>query len=248
MSLGAEVLVFVGPTISASAVSQLIEAQVLPPASVGDIYRAAQRNPRCIILIDGYFEHTPAVWHKEILYAISRGIAVVGSSSMGALRAAELHCYGMYGNGHIYETYRDGICEDDDEVAVLHGDAESGYRCISDALVNIRHGLIQAHILGIISGKSKRLLERIAKLWYYGERNWAKLIDEGNRRALPSGEMTALRQYVLDIRPDLKCADAEETLSLVCTGRLQAPLEPPMFNFERTNSWLCLERFESTKH
>ena len=33
----------------------------------------------------------------------------------------------MSGVGRIYEAFRDGILEDDDEVAVLHGPEELGY-------------------------------------------------------------------------------------------------------------------------
>ena len=45
---------------------------------------------------------------------------------MGALRAAELHAFGMRGVGRIFEAFRDGELEDDDEVAVVHGPAEPG--------------------------------------------------------------------------------------------------------------------------
>jgi hypothetical protein len=45
------------------------------------------------------FDSTPAVLHKEILWAMDRGVGVSGAASMGALRAAELHWYGMVGVG-----------------------------------------------------------------------------------------------------------------------------------------------------
>ncbi|TVT40867.1 hypothetical protein FNH05_23330 [Amycolatopsis rhizosphaerae] len=45
-------------------------------------------------MIDGYFHHVPSVQHKEILYAQHQGLMVVGCSSMGALRAAELTDFG----------------------------------------------------------------------------------------------------------------------------------------------------------
>ena len=47
---------------------------------------------------------------------------------MGALRAAELHVFGMVGVGRVFELFRDGLLEDDDEVAVAHGPADSGYQ------------------------------------------------------------------------------------------------------------------------
>src|SRR4029434_6356953 len=82
--------------------------------------------PRVIAIIDGTFESRAAIWHKEILLALARGVSVFGASSMGALRGAELAVCGMIGVGRIFEAYRDGLYTDDDEVAVLHSAAGRG--------------------------------------------------------------------------------------------------------------------------
>ena len=119
--------VFVGPTLPAHEIQKVTDYVCLPPVEQGDVYRAMARAPRAIGIIDGYFDGSPAVWHKEILFAMSRGVHVFGASSMGALRAAELSVFGMHGVGTIFEAYRDGTLEDDDEVALLHGPAEAGY-------------------------------------------------------------------------------------------------------------------------
>ena len=119
--------VFVGPTLDIRAARQLLpDATFLPPVSQGDVLRSATRRPTAIGIIDGRFHDVPAVWHKEILWALSRGIPVYGSASMGALRAAELAPYGMRGVGKIFEAYHSGLLNDDDEVAVAHGDADTG--------------------------------------------------------------------------------------------------------------------------
>ncbi len=107
--------VFVGPTLPPEQVHTSGDIVCLPPVALGDVYRVAQGGARVIGVIDGYFEGVPAVWHKEILWALSRGIHVFGSASMGALRGAELCTFGMRGVGRIFEAYRDGIFEDDDE-------------------------------------------------------------------------------------------------------------------------------------
>ena len=62
--------------------------EVRPPAAQGDLLRAVIDGAGVIGLIDGAFEATAAVWHKEILHALGEGVAVVGGASMGALRAA----------------------------------------------------------------------------------------------------------------------------------------------------------------
>ena len=115
------IVVFAGPTVPAARIRDRLDAVVLPPAAVGDVLRATGRAPRAIALIDGVFERVLPVWHKEILWAMARGVHVFGAASMGALRAAELHAFGMVGVGRIFEGYRDGALEADDEVAVLHG-------------------------------------------------------------------------------------------------------------------------------
>src|SRR5690606_24942574 len=101
--------------------------------------------------IDGYFEHVPSVWHKEILWAMQEGIHVYGAASMGALRAAELAAFGMVGVGAIYEAYATNALEDDDEVAVAHASAEEGYRPLSNAMVDVRATFETAFVQGILS-------------------------------------------------------------------------------------------------
>jgi hypothetical protein len=130
--------IFVGPTLPAEEIARTQGFICLPPVAQGDLYRAARRRPRAIGIIDGYFSGAPSVWHKEILWAISQGVPVFGSASMGALRASELHTFGMRGVGRIFEAFRDGALEDDDEVAMVHGPADLEYVAASEAMVNIR--------------------------------------------------------------------------------------------------------------
>ena len=125
--------VFTGPSLAAEAVARHAGLICLPPARQGDILRVARQQPVVIGLIDGVFDGSTAPWHKEILWALQQGIHVFGAASMGALRAAELHPFGMRGVGRIFEAYRDGLLEDDDEVAVLHGPAEMGHRRVGFA-------------------------------------------------------------------------------------------------------------------
>src|SRR5206468_6794900 len=153
--------VFVGPTLAVDDAARELPARYLPPAAEGDVYRVALEQPAAIGIIDGYFQSVPAVRHKEILWAMSRGIHVFGCASMGALRAAELLPFGMEGVGAVFELYRDGIFEDDDEVAVAHWSAETGFVSASEAMVNIRQTLRKAERLGIISTELRVSLEKI---------------------------------------------------------------------------------------
>src|SRR5262245_34509783 len=122
-------VVFLGPTLGADAARSILDAEYRPPAAHGDVYRllGQAEPPRAIGLVDGYFQAVPAVRHKEILYALSRGVHVFGAASMGALRAVELADFGMVGVGEIFAAYRDRLLEDDDEVAVEHAPASAGF-------------------------------------------------------------------------------------------------------------------------
>ena len=139
---------FLGPTLEAGEAREILAADYLPPVRQGDIYRAlSARKVDAIAIVDGIFENHAAVWHKEVLWALSQGVAVYGAASMGALRAAELDLFGMIGIGKIYQAYKSGRYEPfddpfegDDEVAVVHGPSEAS-RFSSLALVNLRESL-----------------------------------------------------------------------------------------------------------
>src|SRR5438093_1428620 len=131
------IVIFTGPTLSAEEGRAVLDARYLAPAAQGDVYRAARHRPQLIGIVDGLFERTPAVWHKEILWAMSNGVHVFGSASLGALRAAELAAFGMEGVGAVFDAFRSGRLEDDDEVAVAHEPA-APYRSSSEAMVDIR--------------------------------------------------------------------------------------------------------------
>src|SRR6266545_2055919 len=171
-----DVYVFIGPTLSADAARTELDAIFLPPVSQGDIYSLCRKRPLAIGIVDGYFERIPAVWHKEILWAMSEGVHVFGAASMGALRAAELHAFGMVGVGRVFEAYRAGDLEDDDEVAVIHGPAATGYRPASDAMVNIRQTLAAALSAKIIGQDTHRRLVKLAKGLFYADRHYPMLL------------------------------------------------------------------------
>ena len=80
-------IVFLGPSLPLHEARRILPATYRPPAAQGDVYRAALERPWGIGIVDGYFERVPAVWHKEILWALQQGIHVFGAASIGALRA-----------------------------------------------------------------------------------------------------------------------------------------------------------------
>jgi hypothetical protein len=226
------VCIFVGPTLRRAEVAAVLDATCLPPAAQGDIYRAAQGRPRAIGLIDGYFSGAPAVWHKEILWALSQGIAVFGSASMGALRAAELHGFGMQGVGQIFAAFRDGTLEDDDEVAVVHAPEALGYGAMSEAMVNVRATLAQAEAARIVGRESRQALERFAKTLFYPQRTWPAVLDGAH--GVAAGEIGALRSWLPGGRVDQKHDDA---LAMLQAMRAAPDAAAPSFAFAWTQLW-----------
>jgi hypothetical protein len=210
-----KLFVFVGPTLSPEEVAQTVpSAIVLPPVARGDVLRLVHDSePSAIAIIDGFFNNVPAVTHKEILFALSAGVHVFGASSMGALRAAELWQFGMQGVGDIFALYRDGVWEADDEVAVTHGPAESGYRASSVALANIRLGLKKATKKEIITPEVENQLVAIAKSTFYADRSWEYLFAKVNDGSVPANELEALKAFIAFERPDAKRDDALEMLT-----------------------------------
>ena len=232
------IYVFTGPTIPAAEVTLRLECTCLPPAAQGDIYRAALYRPQAIVIIDGYFSRVPAIWHKEILWAMSQGIHVFGASSMGALRAAELHPFGMIGAGRIFAAFKANELEDDDEVAVLHAPAEMGFEPLSEAMVNIRATLAKARAAGIIGEGLEALLADRAKGLYYGLRSYERILSEPAGDVALDREMIRLGDWLPAGRIDQKREDAIELLELVAS--LRDELRQPKrvtFEFEFTELW-----------
>ena len=201
-------VIFVGPTLTPEKVTDCLEATILPPVQQGDVYRVARDKPSAIGIIDGFFEGVPSVWHKEILWAMEQGIPVFGSASMGALRAAELADFGMIGVGRIYEDYRNGILQDDDEVAVLHSPAELGFRPLSEPMVSIRATIEQAQHQGVLTPETAAEMVRHAKAMNYRKRAWPNIIDATG--ALPG--IAEFSKWLPEGRIDAKAADARTML------------------------------------
>ena len=232
------VYIFTGPTISAAEARSELEAVYLPPAAEGDVYRVTLQRPQAIGIIDGYFQSLPTVRHKEILWAMSRGVHVFGSASIGALRAAELGTLGMVGVGIIFKQYRDEVLEDDDEVAIAHGPAEIGFQAASEAMVNIRMTLQKAELLNVISTELRVALEKIGKELFYPDRNYSLLLRCASESGLPETHLARLRQWLTKNRVNQKKQDAIAMLRLM-RRQLARGLKPKKvsFCFQYTATW-----------
>jgi hypothetical protein len=206
-----EVVVFLGPSLERETARAILDADYRPPAARGDIFRAVREGARIIVLIDGVFFQECAVAHRELLFALSNGVRVIGASSMGALRASELDTLGMEGVGLVYERYKRGELVSDDEVALLF-DPDT-FQPRSEPLVNIRYNLDHAAANGIIDHVMKDDLIAIARSMYYPERDFESLIARAEAEL--NADFTRLRAFLQSERRDVKREDAIEALKMI---------------------------------
>ncbi|MDG4816740.1 TfuA-like protein [Micromonospora sp. WMMD956] len=211
--------VFAGPTIDADDIRRIVpDAVPHPPVRHGDLLRLRPGPADTVLILDGLFFQAPAVRHKEILHLVREGVRVVGASSMGALRAAELHPYGVVGVGQVFQWYADGTVVADDEVAVAHLDTDDGHAQLSDALVSIRYGLLSAIGEALDQDEADGLLALVRDL-PFPRRSWSALwrLAEHGGLAAAAGRMRGW----LDAHPDqrdVKRLDAVRALHLVHDG------------------------------
>jgi hypothetical protein len=234
-------IVFAGPSLPPrfrSPDAQEIEWRA--PVRQGEFYRAALERPAAIGVVDGYFEVVPTVWHKEILWAMAQGIHVFGAGSIGALRAAELDGFGMRGIGQIYEMYRDGVLEDDEEVAVLHGPEELGYPPLTEAMINIRATLEAAAQSGVLAANVAEWLTAVAKSLFYKERSWGTVLAAAADADVPAASLRAVTDWLPVGRIDQKRLDAQAMLDAI-RAHLAAGA-PPLrvrYTLAETMVWLA---------
>jgi hypothetical protein len=164
------------------------------PIRHGGLLAAGIADGETVLIIDGLFHHNAPVRHKEILKLIDNGVRVAGCSSIGALRAAELHAYGMKGIGQVFELYRRGVLENDDAVAVLQSDDGTDAE-LSTALVNIMFALDEASGAGIVASSDAADILAAASAMPYSARSWRRLAILG---ASENRQWSAALQAVRD--------------------------------------------------
>jgi hypothetical protein len=207
-----KIIVFLGPSLEQTAAEEILSAHYLPPAKRGDLLAAVNNGATIIGLIDGVFHQESAVAHREILAAIKKGVQVIGSSSMGALRAAEMDTLGMVGIGKIYNMYKSGELESDDEVALVF-DPSSGM-ALSEPLINIRFTLRRAKDSGIIDIGAHNALLAAARSVFYPQRTYRTIAYQAGE-AIDEKTRAQFLQWVKTNACDQKRDDAVAALEYI---------------------------------
>lgn len=193
-----ETVIFLETSLTTEEARHLYPAATyLPSVKKGDVLKAIKNGYKRIVIIDGNFSWVPAVWHKEILTALDYGIEVWGAASMGALRAAELHEFGMKGHGRIYAMYKNEEVEGDDEVALVYSKYNDEQTI---PLINIRLTLEKIDI-----PDREKVLNTIRSI-FYAERTWSRMAQSVS---------VALYDLIRAQYVDAKREDAESLLSFL---------------------------------
>lgn len=228
---------FAGPTLSRDLTRirwQIPGIVHAGPAGWGDVARAVLQGATAIGLIDGRFEDTRAVWHKEILFALSSGVAVAGAGSMGALRAAECAAFGMVGIGKVYREYGTGKLVDDADVAQIHAPSELGYLSLSEPLVNVDPTLRKMALAGLVGCDELDHLLREAYRCHYKDRTYRNILKATG--IFSDSRLDNLQSWLSEHAVDQKRQDA-----LALVGWLQTRDEtrgdPPSWTFSETSQW-----------
>jgi hypothetical protein len=204
---------------------------VFEPAMLGSVFKAVTAGFEKIGIIDGYFGNNPSIWHKEILYALGSGASIYGSSSIGALRAAELYPYGMRGVGGVFRSFARGELTDDDEVCVLHSIRELGFVPLTEALVNTRATLRRLSQKGLISSFSVQQVLQALKSVHFSRRTRAQILEFLARYGACVTEKVYARNYV-----DSKSDDAQQLLRCLKDDNLPGDAQAARWFFE-TRFW-----------
>jgi len=212
-------IVYLGPTLNREEASKILDADYRDPAKKGDFLRLSLTSDekKYVGFIDGVFLHDYPPSPIEVYHLATRkNIELIGASSLGALRAVELEKFGMKGIGKIFQLFKNGILNADDEVAVTFVRDKNILQ--SEALIDIRFNLFLAYKKGIITKQTKKRFVKIAKNIYFPFRNYDDIIKL-TQEQFPSihDELEKFRDYILKNRDSLKARDAIKLLKYLKT-------------------------------
>lgn len=204
-------VIFLGPSLSRDKARKILDADYRLPAKKGDLLKLILKEVNIVGLVDGYFLQDYPPTPIEVYNLVrKRDVKVLGSSSLGALRAVELGKYGMIGIGKIFRLFRDGILDSDDEVAVTFTDYMN-YK--SEALIDIRYNLFLAQKYKIIDNMTRRSILKISKQTYFPYRTYEDILDKCKLKYPEiDSQLESFRDYVLNNKKSLKEMDAVRLL------------------------------------
>ena len=230
-------IMFAGPTlhglVTAGGIIGHAGITCRAPAQGGDIARAVLDGASIVGLVDGRYEDVAAPWHKEILFALSRGVRVCGAASMGALRAAECAIFGMEPVGEIARRYLRGDLVDDAAVAQIHAPPEMGCIPLSEALVNVEATIASALDARSIDRQEAQALSTSASRLFFKDRTYAAIVEDAT---LASERRCAVGDALIASKRDVKREDALVLVDILAADDGSRPAQQP-WSFHEPTAW-----------
>jgi len=205
-----KIIIFTGPSLHPDEARAILDADYRPPIKRGDITTALQDDPDIISIIDGVFHQQPAVSHREILDALKKGVIIVGGASMGALRASELDDFGMIGIGYVYNQYKTGLIESDDDVAIVINPLN--LEQLSDSLVSMEYNFKMMLDKGLISKNEFNMLFKTAKSIFYPKRTYDLVFKTTD---IGKAKIKELKKFLDEYGIDIKRQDAVDVIKYI---------------------------------
>jgi hypothetical protein len=203
------VVVFVGPSIRPDRIPKMPGVSYVPPIRRGDLSRYEEAS--VLLILDGEFNQSLSVSPKEILQAMNRGQQVVGASSMGALRASELHSFGMTGVGWVFERFARCSVRRDDDVALTYDPFTMAP--VTVPMVNVIYWMEGATGCGSVSSRESRMVISRARKIFFANRSEKQLIAV-MEDILGAERVRVLLDETGRVVPDVKELDALEAIQL----------------------------------
>jgi TfuA protein len=201
-------IVYLGPSLPKAEAERLLAAEYRPPVRRGDL--PASCPGRAVLIIDGEFGQSRSVSPKEILRLLDQGTRVIGASSMGALRAAELRPFGMEGCGWVFEAYHSGRIVRDDEVALTYSPLD--LEPLTVPLVNVRYWLESLQSRGLLETATARRMLRLIQRLFFAERTPGR-IQALFEEVAGTARFQELLRATGGAITDIKAADAQLALT-----------------------------------
>jgi TfuA protein len=225
MSVG-KPIIFIGPSLNHDKARKIFQADYRGPAKKGDLimlltstFSNSVEVPNLtnfVGLVDGLFlQDYPPTPIEVYQLLLNKNFHVVGGASIGALRAVELEKFGMVGIGKIFELFRNGATDADDEVAVTFQQGAGG-NIQSEAMIDIRFNLFVASKRKIITDRVKRIIAKTAKSIYFPYRNYTHILEQ-TRLEYPelSPQLDSFSAYINENRLSLKEHDAIKVIEYI---------------------------------
>jgi hypothetical protein len=218
-------IVYLGPSLPRVEAERLLAADYRPPVRRGDLPAACPG--RTIVIIDGEFGQSLSVSPKEILRLLDQGTRVIGASSMGALRAAELQPFGMEGCGWVFDAYHAGRIVRDDEVALTYSPVD--FAPLTVPLVNVRYWLESLQARDLLDAPTARRMLRRVERTFFAERTPGRvqgLLEE----VAGAARVQVLLRATGGVITDIKAADARLALARAALCPVVQPSRKEFFD------------------